>query len=73
MVPVMPLILERLIKKTLESGYDVGRGFVLGEDEARNLVDHMSEYSEITHILRSHCDDAKLDILKALGEWLCFS
>lgn len=49
-------------------GYEIGRGFVMGEEEIRKLIDHMSERKDITEMLRAHSDMDKLEILKCLGE-----
>ena len=62
------MILEDLEVKRLSNGYDVGRGFVMGEEEIRSRIDHMSDRRDIIEELRIHCDSAKMDILKCIGQ-----
>ena len=65
------MVLENLELKRLIDGYDVGRGFVMGEDEIRSRIDHMADRREIIEELRNHCDSAKMDILKCMGQcWM---
>ncbi|KAK7486667.1 hypothetical protein BaRGS_00022068, partial [Batillaria attramentaria] len=66
-MPLLIMLLDKSLSKHLSNGYDVGRGFVLGEEEVRNVIELMSDRKEIVDELRNHCDNAKFEILKCLG------
>ncbi|KAL8601967.1 hypothetical protein ACOMHN_008459 [Nucella lapillus] len=67
LVPVFIMLLENQEVQRLSDGYDVGRGFVMGEEEIRSRIDHMADRKDIIEELRTHCDCSKMDILKELG------
>ncbi|XP_078333950.1 sperm-specific sodium:proton exchanger-like isoform X2 [Crassostrea virginica] len=68
--PLMPLIvklLKRQISKQLSYGYDVGRGYVAGEEEVRKLIDHMVDQKDIAKNLKQSSDNGRLDVIRCLG------
>ncbi|KAH3877178.1 hypothetical protein DPMN_001037, partial [Dreissena polymorpha] len=68
--PTMPYILDfikRRMSQQLSIGFDVGRGFVAGEEEVRKLVDHMSDNKDIAKSLKQMSDNSRLDVIRCLG------
>lgn len=68
--PIMPLIMtlvKNVISQHLSYGYDVGRGYVAGEEEVRKLVDHMVDQKEISKTLKQVSDNGRLDVIRCLG------
>ncbi|XP_062603630.1 sodium/hydrogen exchanger 10-like [Saccostrea cucullata] len=68
--PLMPLVvklLKRQISKHLSYGYDVGRGYVAGEEEVRKLIDHMVDQKDIAKNLKQSSDNGRLDVIRCLG------
>lgn len=69
--PVIPSLLsliKRNISKHLSYGYDVGRGYVAGEEEVRKLIDHMVDHRDIAKTLKQVSDNGRLDVIRCLGE-----
>ncbi|KAK6191717.1 hypothetical protein SNE40_003328 [Patella caerulea] len=48
-------------------GYDVGRGYVAGEEEVRKLIDRMVDNADIAAHLKNTSDNGKLDVIRCLG------
>ncbi|KAK6191720.1 hypothetical protein SNE40_003331 [Patella caerulea] len=68
--PLLPTLLMEVknrISLHLSYGYDLGRGFVAGEEEVRKLIDHMVDSKDIAKQLKHHCDSSKLDVIRCLG------
>ncbi|CAC5362744.1 SLC9A10_11 [Mytilus coruscus] len=68
--PLVPLFLglmKLLISQQLSYGYDVGRGYVAGEEEVRKLIDHMVDQREIAKSLKQASDNGRLDVIRCLG------
>ncbi|XP_071100546.1 sperm-specific sodium:proton exchanger-like [Haliotis cracherodii] len=68
--PLLPLLLMMVktrISLHLSYGYDLGRGFVAGEDEVRKLIDHMVDSKDIAKQLKGHVDDCRLEVIRCLG------
>ncbi|OWF55657.1 sodium/hydrogen exchanger 10-like isoform X2 [Mizuhopecten yessoensis] len=68
--PTMPLLMslvKNVISHHLSYGYDVGRGYVAGEEEVRKLVDHMVDQKEISKNLKRVSDNGRLDVIRCLG------
>ena len=57
------------MSKQLSYGYDVGRGYVAGEEEVRKLVDHMVDQKDIARTLKQASDNGRLDVIRCLGEY----
>ncbi|KAL5006670.1 hypothetical protein ScPMuIL_015476 [Solemya velum] len=67
---IMPSILNLIkwrISQQLSYGYDVGRGYVAGEEEVRKLVDHMCGHKDISKSLKQVSDNGRLDVIRCLG------
>lgn len=78
-VPRMPLlqetclpgilqIIDRRIESQINFGYDVGRGFVVGEEECRELLDHIVEQPGMREEFKNRCDKKRLAVIKELGK-----
>lgn len=70
--PLVPLFLglmKLLISQQLSYGYDVGRGYVAGEEEVRKLIDHMVDQREIAKSLKQASDNGRLDVIRCLGRY----
>ncbi|XP_052797553.1 sodium/hydrogen exchanger 10-like isoform X2 [Mya arenaria] len=68
--PTMPYILhfiKRRMSQHLSYGFDVGRGFVAGEEEVRKLIDHLSDHKDIAKSLKQVSDNSRLDVIRCLG------
>ncbi|XP_060556352.1 sodium/hydrogen exchanger 10-like isoform X2 [Ruditapes philippinarum] len=68
--PTMPYVLtfvKTRMSQHLSYGFDVGRGFVAGEEEVRKLVDHMSDHKDIAKSLKQMSDNSRLDVIRCLG------
>lgn len=66
----MPGILravDRRIESQINFGYDVGRGFVVGEEECRELLDHIVEHPGMRNEFKNRCDKKRLAVIKELG------
>ncbi|ESO95291.1 hypothetical protein LOTGIDRAFT_160411 [Lottia gigantea] len=67
LLPTILLLVKTRISLHLSNGYDLGRGFVSGEEEVRKLIDHMVDNRDIAKQLKHHCDASKLDVIRCLG------
>ena len=68
----MPYILDfikRRMSQHLSYGFDVGRGFVAGEEEVRKLIDHMSDHKDIAKSLKQMSDNGRLEVIRCLGNF----
>ncbi|KAG1651400.1 Sodium/hydrogen exchanger 8 [Nymphon striatum] len=69
----MPLLsrfirmLDMRINKQLSTGYDVGRGFIVGEETAKRLIDRMVSDKTIADTLKIHSDQQKSKAIRELG------
>lgn len=68
-MPLIVKLLKRQISKQLSYGYDVGRGYVAGEEEVRKLIDHMVDQKDIAKNLKQSSDNGRLDVIRCLGKW----
>lgn len=69
-MPLIVKLLKRQISKQLSYGYDVGRGYVAGEEEVRKLIDHMIDQKDIAKNLKQSSDNGRLDVIRCLGKCL---
>ena len=53
----------------LSYGFDLGRGFVTGEEEVRKLIDHLIENKDIARQLKNRCEKNRLEVIRCLGGW----
>lgn len=66
-MPFFLTFVKTRMSQHLSYGFDVGRGFVAGEEEVRKLVDHMSDHKDIAKSLKQISDNSRLDVIRCLG------
>lgn len=67
-LPGLLKAVDRRIESQINFGYDVGRGFVVGEEECRQLLDHIVEHPGMRNKFKNRCDKMRLAVIKELGE-----
>ena len=67
-MPGLLKAVDRRIESQINFGYDVGRGFVVGEEECRQLLDHIVEHPGMRNKFKNRCDKMRLAVIKELGE-----
>lgn len=60
-------IVNHQINKKLRLGYDVGKGYITGEEEVLNNIDVMVDNKRIAKEIRHTVGLGRLDIMKELG------
>ena len=61
-------IVDYFINRQLRFGYDIGRGFVVGEDELLQRFDRISQVHEpIAEELKLRVEETRLEVIKSLG------
>ena len=66
-MPLFLNLMKLLISQQLSYGYDVGRGYVAGEEEVSKLIEHMVDHKEIGRTLKQASDNGRLDVIRCLG------
>ncbi|CAB1323366.1 unnamed protein product, partial [Coregonus sp. 'balchen'] len=65
-IPKLIEIINRQIHKQLSFGYDIGKGYVIGEEHISKIIDHISDDKSISKKLRSilerNCQQAVREI-----------
>ena len=69
-MPWLLTFLRRKMNAHLSYGFDVGRGYVAGEEEVRKLIDHMVDHKDIAKSLKQISDNGRLDVIRCLGKSL---
>ncbi|XP_069757312.1 sperm-specific sodium:proton exchanger-like isoform X4 [Narcine bancroftii] len=67
MLPTFIHLLNKQINKQLCFGYDIGKGYVVGEEDVSNLIDHISDQRVISQQLRSIVERNHQEAIKELG------
>ena len=67
-MPWLLTFLRRKMNAHLSYGFDVGRGYVAGEEEVRKLIDHMVDHKDIAKSLKQISDNGRLDVIRCLGK-----
>ncbi|XP_041052584.1 sodium/hydrogen exchanger 10-like [Carcharodon carcharias] len=67
MIPTFIHLLNKQINKQLSFGYDIGKGYVVGEEDVSNLIDHISDQKVISEQLRSIVERNHQEAIKELG------
>ena len=60
--------MNKRINKKLRFGYDVGKGFVMGEEEVQSFIDTMIDNEKIAKEIKKNMTESKCEIIKELGE-----
>lgn len=56
-----------IINRQLSFGYDVGKGYIIAEEEVIKLIDHMVVDKRIAKDLKQRSEQSRLDVVKSLG------
>ncbi|XP_067901963.1 sperm-specific sodium:proton exchanger-like [Heterodontus francisci] len=67
MIPTFIHLLNKQINKQLSFGYDIGKGYVVGEEDVSNLIDHISDQKVISEQLRNIVERNHQEAIKELG------
>ncbi|XP_071477800.1 sperm-specific sodium:proton exchanger-like [Diadema antillarum] len=67
MIPRLIGVVNGRINRQLSLGYDVGKGFIIGEEEVSKLIDHMVDNKKILRELKHISDTGRLQVIKELG------
>ena len=70
---VLPLIIhlvDAIINRRLRFGYDIGKGFVVGEEEMLLSFDRIGSvvHKNIAQELRRRAESTRLSVIQSLGE-----
>ncbi|XP_049880315.1 sodium/hydrogen exchanger 10-like [Pectinophora gossypiella] len=66
-VPTVMAYIDRMIDIQLAFGYDVGKGFVTGEQEVSNLLPQLVDNKEIQDTLNARLEADRLTVTRQLG------
>ena len=59
MVPRMLDFLNRQINQRLSLGYDIGKGYVVGEEEVSKYINHMVDHKQILESLKRLSEESR--------------
>ena len=59
--------MNNIINRQLSFGYDVGKGYIVAEEEIIKLIDHMVVDKRIAKDLKQRSEKNRLDVVKSLG------
>lgn len=60
-------VVNHRVNEQLTAGYDIGRGFMMGQYEVGKFLDQMVDYQPIADRLKKICGDSRLEILRELA------
>ena len=72
-LPLMIRLVDTVINRHLRFGYDIGKGFVVGEEELLQQFDKivsMVPNKSIAQELRRRVETSRLGVIRSLGELL---
>ena len=67
-IPRLIDFVDGRINKQLSLGYDVGKGFVIGEEEIVKVIDRLVDDRKILKELKKYSEKSRLEIIRQLGE-----
>ena len=70
-LPLLIRLVDTIINRRLRFGYDIGKGFVVGEEELLQQFDRivsMVPNKNIAQDLRRRVEASRLDVIRSLGE-----
>ena len=67
MIPKLLDLVNLQINKNLRLGYDVGKGYITGEEEILNNIDVMVDNKKIAKDIKGTVGKGRIEILKELG------
>lgn len=60
--------MNNIVNRQLSFGYDVGKGYIIAEEEIIKLIDHMVVDKRIARDLKQRSERNRLDVVKSLGK-----
>ena len=65
-------MVDIFINRKLRFGYDIGKGFVVGEEEMLQQFDRIGSvvHKNIAQELRRRAEETRLDIIRSLGTFM---
>ncbi len=69
LIPTILKALNARINKQLRFGYDVGKGYIMGEEEVHNFIDLMVDHKDISQEIKEKVAHGRTEIMKALGKF----
>lgn len=60
--------MNNIINRQLSFGYDVGKGYIIAEEEIIKLIDHMVVDKRIAKDLKQRSEQNRLNVVKSLGK-----
>ena len=69
-LPLLSRAVDAIINRRLRFGYDIGKGFVVGEEEMMQQFDRIGSvvHDNIAEELRRRSEATRLDVIRSLGE-----
>ncbi|KAL9955551.1 hypothetical protein ACROYT_G036889 [Oculina patagonica] len=67
LLPKLIDAVNNIINRQLSFGYDVGKGYIIAEEEIIKLIDHMVVDKRIARDLKQRSEKNRLDVVKSLG------
>ena len=68
LLPKLIDAVDNIINRQLSFGYDVGKGYIIAEEEIIKLIDHMVVDKRIAKDLKQRSEKNRLDVVKSLGK-----
>ena len=68
LIPQIIDFLNHQINKKLRLGYDVGKGYITGEEDVHNYMEIMVDNRKISRDLKARVNKGRLEIMKELGK-----
>ena len=60
---------NNIVNRKLSFGYDIGKGYIVAEEEIVKLIDHMVVDTRIARDLKTRSEQNRLDVVKSLGKY----
>ena len=60
--------MNNIINRQLSFGYDVGKGYIIAEEEIIKLIDHMVVDKRIAKDLKQRSEQNRLNVVKSMGK-----
>lgn len=67
MIPKLIDMVNNRINRQLSFGYDIGKGFVVAEEEIAKIIDQLVLDPKIAGDLKTRSDYTRLQVVKSLG------
>eukprot|EP01135_Chromosphaera_perkinsii_P012182 Nk52_evm1s2612 gene=Nk52_evmTU1s2612 len=65
--PVFRSLSNYMINTTLSIGYDIGIGFIIGQEEVEKLLDYMTDDDSIIRDIQEKSSETRLQVIKSLA------